>query len=100
VLGVTEYELISHRLIQRDTEGRCTFAGDLNKGEAFTCGTCLDRNPLSALRVLVFCGHGFCEKCMAKARAAYETALAEDPGLSFTCPSCRKHVEEGVKVLL
>ena len=51
-------------------------AKDANKTEKFTCGICFAKQPLSTLRVLQPCGHGFCASCTDKIEANI-------------CPNCR-----------
>ena len=102
VVGPAEYELISDRLRQREQESRCFYAAEASKPEHYTCGICLEKKPLFfQLHVIVPCGHGFCEKCMAKARADYEASGANlDPEWRYKCPWCHKPVDEVVKVRL
>lgn len=49
---------------------------DANKTEKFTCGICFAKQPLSTLRLLQPCGHGFCASCTANMQANI-------------CPNCR-----------
>jgi hypothetical protein len=62
VITDNEYKLITDRLRQREAQCKAAFAGKDNKDVVFTCIICLEKHNLSALRLHVPCGHGFCDK--------------------------------------
>ena len=84
VLETTEeYDYILNRLMQIENQSNEKVvyetnkaARDANKREQFTCGICFAKQPLSTLRVLQPCGHGFCASCTDKIEANI-------------CPNCR-----------
>lgn len=80
-----EVDLIIQQLNQRAANDRRKAADAANKTEAFTCCVCMDRSPLSELRLLMPCGHGFCEPCM---RAVHVQPL---------CPTCRKTINNVIR---
>ena len=76
-----EYDCILQRFLQ--LEHQCKekvqtemnkAAKEANKTEVFTCAICFAKQPLSTLRLLVPCGHGFCASCMCNIHI---------------CPNCR-----------
>ena len=78
-----EYDYIMNRFMQVEnySNGEAAKrtnqdAKEANMFEKFTCGICFAKQPLSTLRVLQPCGHGFCASCTGKIEANI-------------CPNCR-----------
>ena len=78
-----EYDYIINRITQVGNQSNEKAANetnkaakDANKTEKFTCGICFAKQPLSTLRVLQPCGHGFCASCTGNIEANI-------------CPNCR-----------
>ena len=78
-----EYDYIMKRFKQLENQSNEKAANetnkaviDANKTEKFTCGICFAKQPLSTLRVLQPCGHGFCASCTGNIEANI-------------CPNCR-----------
>ena len=76
-----EYDYILNRFMQLEKQSNEQATAvtkkaveDANKTEKFTCGICFAKQPLSTLRVLQPCGHGFCASCMCNIHI---------------CPNCR-----------
>ena len=102
-----EYDCILQRFLQ--LEHQCKekvqtemnkAAKEANKTEGFTCAICFAKQPLSTLRLLVPCGHGFCVTCTSKlesditrARSAQEQDI---PG----CFNCRGQVTSVLRAYL
>ena len=78
-----EYDYIMNRFMQLENQSNEKAAKRTNQAakeanmfEKFTCGICFAKQPLSTLRVLQPCGHGFCASCTGKIEANI-------------CPNCR-----------
>ncbi len=95
VLTTAEYKLITDRLRQREAQYKAAFASQDDKEAKFTCIVCLDKHKLSALRLHVPCGHGFCDKCIAQG-----TAVPGADGVERACCTCRQPVEEVIQAFL
>jgi len=83
VLTTEECDYIMNRFTQLENQSNDKAtnetkkaAKDANKTEKFTCGICFAKQPLSTLRLLQPCGHGFCASCTANIQANI-------------CPNCR-----------
>ncbi len=83
VLTTEECDYIMNRFMQLENQSNEKAANetnkaakDANKTEKFTCGICFAKQPLSTLRLLQPCGHGFCASCTDKIEANI-------------CPNCR-----------
>jgi len=95
VITTTEYKLITARLRQREQQSKTAFASQDDKEVKFTCIVCLEKHKLSALRLHVPCGHGFCDKCIAQG-----TAVPGDDGVERACCTCRQPVEEVIQAFI
>ena len=84
----TELDLIIAQLNQKAARERQGAALHANSTEGFTCCICMDRSPLSKLRLLIPCGHGFCEVCMRKVH------------VQPLCPTCRKTIDNVLRPYL
>ena len=76
-----EYDHILNRFMQIENQSNEKVvyetnkaAQDANKREQFTCRICFAKQPLSTLRLLQPCNHGFCASCTDKIQS---------------CPNCR-----------
>jgi hypothetical protein len=74
--------------------------GEAIKTEAFTCCICFIKHPLSTLRLIVPCGHGFCVTCTSNLEAnitfARRARKQDIPG----CYNCRGQVTAVLKAYL
>lgn len=78
-----EYDYIINRFTQLGNQSNEKAANETNKAATeanktnkFTCGICFANQPLSDLRLIVPCGHGFCVSCTGNLQANI-------------CPNCR-----------
>ena len=81
-----ELELITQQLKQKAARDRLKTAAKTNSTETFTCGICMECQPLQVLHINVPCGHGFCKTCIAQK----PTKRAAAPGTK--CFSCQRQV--------
>jgi len=73
---ITRFTQVGNQSNEKAANETNKAANDANKFEKFTCGICFAKQPLSTLRVLQPCGHGFCASCTDKIPANI-------------CPNCR-----------
>jgi rubrerythrin len=98
-----EYDYIMKRFMQLENQSNEKATNETNKAakgtnktEAFTCGICFAKQPLSTLRVLVPCGHGFCATCISALDA---NTRAQGQNICF-CPNCRAPINSGLQAFL
>jgi len=74
--NIEEYDDIIKSLKVFEMQCKNKFAGEVNTTGTFCCAICFVNRPIKTLRLLVPCGHGFCDTCTSR--------LTEN-----TCPNCR-----------
>jgi hypothetical protein len=95
-----EYDIIIDRLKQLEVESKKKATGEANKTEAFTCSICFNKQALSTLRLIVPCGHGFCDICTSNLEANIIFARrARNPDIPG-CYNCRGQVTSVLKAYL
>ncbi len=95
-----EYDIIIDRLKQLEVESKKKATEEANETETFTCPICFNKQALSTLRLIVPCGHGFCDTCTSNLQAniifARRARNQDIPG----CYNCRGQVTSVLKAYL
>jgi hypothetical protein len=92
-----EVDQIIQQLNQKTAKDLRAATYKANATETFSCGICLSTQKLGELRLIVPCGHGFCDKCTAKLQENITRAHAHEEKDIPGCPNCRKKIDSVLK---